>query len=147
MSLASRWISFAPYLLALLRIVAALLFMEAGSIKLFSFPQPMPEGHKLELLSQIGIGAIMEVVGGALLLVGLFTRPVAFVVSGEMAVAYFQFHAPGGFWPSINGGTPAILLCFIFLYLSASGPGAWSLDALREKSRGRVDPSPARSTS
>jgi putative oxidoreductase len=93
----------------------------------------MPDGKTAELLTQVGIGALLEAVGGGLLLVGLFTRPVAFLLSGEMAVAYFQFHQPNGFWPIANGGQPAVLYCFIWLYLSAAGPGPWSLDALRRK--------------
>ena len=83
--------------------------------------------------SQVWIGAVLELVGGALLLAGLFTRPVAFILAGEMAVAYWQFHAPNGFWPVVNQGQPAVLYCFIWLYLSAAGPGPWSLDALRKK--------------
>lgn len=81
----------------------------------------------------VGIGGLLEVVGGGLMLVGLFTRPVAFVLSGMMAVAYFQFHAPGGFWPTVNGGVPAVLYCFVWLYFSAAGAGPWSLDAKRGK--------------
>jgi putative oxidoreductase len=84
-------------------------------------------------MTQVGIGGLLEVVGGALLLVGLFTRPVAFLLSGEMAVAYFQFHAPQGLWPIVNQGQPAVLYCFIWLYFSAAGAGPWSLDALRKK--------------
>jgi putative oxidoreductase len=84
-------------------------------------------------MTQIGIGGLLEVVGGALLLVGLFTRPAAFVLSGEMAVAYFQFHQPQGFWPIVNQGQPAVLYCFIWLYFSAAGAGPWSLDALKKK--------------
>ena len=87
----------------------------------------------MPLLSQVGIGGLLEVVGGALLLVGLFTRPVAFVLAGEMAVAYFQFHFPKSFWPTVNQGVPAVLYCFVFLYLSAAGAGPWSIDALRRK--------------
>jgi len=80
-------------------------------------------------MSQIWIGGVLELVGGALLLLGLFTRPVAFLLSGEMAVAYFQFHAPQGFWPTLNGGVPAVLYTFVWLYFSAAGAGPWSLDA------------------
>ena len=101
-------------------------------MKLFAFPAGMPpDGSTAPLLSQIGIGGLLEVVGGALLLVGLFTRPVAFILSGMMAVAYFQFHQPQGFWPVMNGGIPAILYCFVWLYFSAAGAGPWSLDARR----------------
>jgi putative oxidoreductase len=99
-------------------------------MKMFGVPHspvPMPP---FTPLSQMGIGAILEVFGGILIVLGLFTRPVAFILSGEMAVAYFQFHAPGSFWPSVNQGIPAILYCFLFLYLAFAGAGAWSIDAL-----------------
>jgi putative oxidoreductase len=128
-SLLTTWSGWAPYVKSLLRIVAAAILVTSGTTKLFAFPSPMPNGMKIDLMSQIGIGAILEVVGGTLLLIGLFTRPAAFVLSGMMAVAYFQFHAPGSFWPTVNQGTAAILLCWIFLYLSAAGPGPWSVDA------------------
>jgi putative oxidoreductase len=130
----SRWIALAPYLLSLLRIVAALMFLQAGTVKLFGWPMAMPGGGSPPLMSQVGIGALLEFVGGALLLVGLFTRPVAFILSGEMAVAYFQFHQPNGFWPVVNQGQPAVLYCFIWLYISARGAGPWSLDALLRRS-------------
>jgi putative oxidoreductase len=130
-TLAARWQSWAPQLRSLLRIVAAFIFITSGTIKLFGFPMEMPGGGTVPLLSQIGIGALLEVVGGALALVGLFTRPTAFVLSGEMAVAYFQFHAVKGFWPVVNEGVAAALFCFIWLYLSAAGAGPWSLDARR----------------
>jgi putative oxidoreductase len=111
-----------------------LLFIPIGSMKLFAWPMGMPpNGGTAHLLSQVGVGGILELVGGALILIGLCTRPVAFVLAGEMAVAYFQFHAPAGFWPMMNQGQPAILFCFIFLYLSAAGAGPWSVDALRGK--------------
>lgn len=134
-SVVSRWVALAPYFLSLLRIVAALMFLQAGTTKLFGWPMAMPGGGgPLPVMSQIWIGAWMELIGGTLLLVGLFTRPVAFVLAGEMAVAYFQFHYPNGFWPVVNQGLPAVLYCFIFLYLSAAGPGPWSIDALRRRS-------------
>ncbi len=116
-------------MLAIFRIVAGLIFVTSGTMK-FGFPPsptPMPP---MELLSQMGIGGLLEVVGGTLIVVGLFTRPVAFILAGEMAVAYFQFHAPGSFWPTINMGIPAILYCFFFLYLVFAGAGAWSVDRL-----------------
>lgn len=115
--------------LAIVRIIAGLIFITAGTTKLFGVPPspvPMPP---LVLLSQIGIGSILEVAGGLLIVVGLFTRPTAFVLAGEMAVAYFQFHAPGSFWPTVNMGIAAIMYCFFFLYLMVAGPGAWSIDA------------------
>jgi putative oxidoreductase len=131
-SLPERWISFAPQLRSVLRIFAAALVMTAGSTILFAFPTGVPpNGGTVPLLTQVGLGGALELFGGALLLVGLFTRPVAFVLAGQMAVAYFQFHAPQGFWPTVNGGGPAILDCFVFLYLSAAGAGPWSLDAAR----------------
>ncbi len=130
-SITSTWASWAPYFHSLLRIVAAAIFMLSGTTKLFSFPAPMPpEAGPLVLMSQVGIGGILELVGGALLVLGLFTRPTAFILSGMMAVAYFQFHAPGSFWPTVNGGTAAILFCLIFLYFSAAGAGPWSLDSM-----------------
>ena len=134
-SIVTRWQSLAPELRSVLRIVAALMFMQSGTMKLFGWPMAMPGGGTVPLASQMGAGALLETVGGALLLVGLFTRPVAFILSGEMAVAYFQFHFPRGFWPIVNEGQPAVLYCFIWLYLSAAGAGPWSLDAaLRRRS-------------
>ena len=119
--------TWAPRVLAVLRIVAGLLFIEHGTQKLFAFPAappfPMPAAFSL-----LWIGAILETVGGLLIVLGLFARPAAFILSGEMAVAYFMAHAPRGFFPALNGGDAAILFCFIFLYIAAAGPGAWSLD-------------------
>jgi putative oxidoreductase len=135
-SLATRWSSRAPYLLSLLRIVTAFLFMQYGSAKLLAIPAAvMPGGGTAPLMSLAGIAGALELVGGALLLLGLFTRPVAFLLSGEMAFAYFMGHAPQGFWPVLNQGSPAILFCFIWLYISSAGSGPWSLDALRAKRR------------
>ena len=133
-SLVAKWPAWAPQLQSVLRIVAAFMFMLAGTMKLFAFPSGMPpDGGTAQLMSQIGIGGILEVFGGALLLLGLFTRPVAFLLAGEMAVAYFQFHFPQGFWPTMNGGVAAALYCFVWLYFSAAGAGPWSLDAKRWK--------------
>jgi putative oxidoreductase len=134
-SVMTRWQALAPQLKSVLRIVAALLFLQSGTMKLFGWPMGMPEGQSFSLMSQMGVGATLELVGGSLLLVGLFTRPVAFILSGEMAVAYFQFHFPNGFWPIVNQGQPAVLFCFIWLFFSAAGAGPWSLDtALRRTS-------------
>ncbi len=130
--LVSKWSAWGPGLQSVLRVVAALMFVLAGTVILFAFPAGMPpSGGTASFPSEIWWGGVLEVVGGGLLVLGLFTRPVAFVLSGEMAVAYFQFHAPGGFWPNLNGGMPAVLYCFLWLYFSAAGPGPWSLDALR----------------
>jgi putative oxidoreductase len=121
---------------SVLRIVAAAMFVVAGTMLLFAFPAGIPpQGGTAPFLSQIWIGGLLELVGGGLLLVGLFTRPVAFMLAGEMAVGYFQFHAPGGFWPNLNGGVPAVLYCFVWLYFSAAGAGPWSLDAKRRPPR------------
>jgi putative oxidoreductase len=133
-NLTDKWISWTPYLHGILRIVSALLFMMSGSMKLFAFPMGVPpNGGTVPLLSQMGLGGILEFFGGLLLLLGWYTRPVAFLLSGEMAVAYFQFHYPQNFWPIINGGTNAILFCFLWLYFSAAGAGAFSIDLWREK--------------
>ena len=131
LNLIIKWSTLTPYLQSVLRIIAAITFMLAGTVKLFAFPIGMPpNGGTAVLLSQVGIGGILETFGGVLLLLGLFTRPVAFILSGEMAVAYFQFHFPHGFWPVVNGGVPAMLYCFIWLYFSAAGAGQWSIDSL-----------------
>ncbi len=130
----AKWSASSPYLRSVLRVAAALFFLQAGTMKLFAVPVGVPpDGGTVPLMSQAGVGAVLELVGGALLLVGLFTRPVAFLLSGEMAVAYFQFHFPQGFWPVENNGFAAALYCFIWLYFSAAGAGPWSLDAVREK--------------
>ena len=130
----AKWSTWGPYLQSVLRVVAASMFILSGTMKLFAFPAGVPpDGGTIPLMSQIGLGAILEAFGGGLLLVGLFTRPVAFLLAGEMAVAYFQFHARQGFWPTMNGGVPAALYCFIWLYFSAAGAGPWSLDAKRGK--------------
>jgi len=121
----------APRVLALLRIVAAVLFIEHGTQKLFGFPptdRPLPDAFTL-----LWFAAVLELAGGLLILVGLFTRPVAFLLSGEMAFAYWIAHAPKSFFPALNGGDASILFCFVFLYLAAAGPGAFSLDGLRAK--------------
>ena len=129
--LASRALACAPYLLSVLRIITAFLFMQFGSAKLFAFPGPLIGTGPVPIGSLPGIAGALEVFGGALVLVGAFTRPVAFLLSGEMAIAYFMGHAPRGFWPVLNGGGPAVMFCFVFLYLSAAGAGPWSVEALR----------------
>jgi putative oxidoreductase len=131
-TLGARWRSWAPYLLSMLCVVAAFVFIQFGSAKLLAIPAAvMPVGGTAPLTSLAGFAGSLELVGGALLLLGLFTRPVAFLLSGEMAFAYFMGHAPQGFWPVLNQGSPAILFCFIWLYISSAGAGPWSLDALR----------------
>ena len=133
-NLIAKWSAWGPYLQSVLRIVAGLMFMLPGTMKLFAFPAGVPpHGGTVPLFSQVGVGGVLEVFGGALLALGLFTRPVAFLLSGEMAVAYFQFHFPRGFWPVLNGGMNAALFCFVWLYFSATGAGPWSLDAKRGK--------------
>ncbi len=131
-----RWQNRAPQLLSLMRIFAAFLFMQAGTMKLFAFPIGMPPNNgTAPLFSEMGLAGVLEAFGGLLLLLGLFSRPVAFILSGEMAVAYFQGHFPQSFWVVKNLGFAPVLFCFLWLYISAAGPGPWSLDALRGKSR------------
>jgi len=118
----------APRLLSVLRIVAALLFFEHGATKLLGFP---PSDHSgVAFLSLPWVAGLIELVGGALLIPGIFTRPVAFILSGEMAFAYWMVHAQQSPFPVVNGGDAAILYCFVFLYLAAAGGGPWSVDAL-----------------
>ena len=136
--LIARWRSWAPCLLSILRVVAAFLFMQPGTAKLFAFPAAiLPGGGTVPIWSLLGLAGILEAFGGLFLLVGLFTRPVAFLLSGEMAFAYFIGHAPQGFWPVLNQGMPAILFCFVWLYVSAAGPGPWSIDAVRRPGSAR----------
>jgi len=121
---------FSPQLLSILRIVAAFLYMLHGTGKLFNFPaDPSKPPMNLPVFSQFWFAGVLETFGGLLLLLGLFTRPVAFLLSGEMAVAYFQVHAPMGPWPPLNHGEAAALFCFVWLYFAAAGPGPWSVDA------------------
>ena len=126
--------SWSPRLLSVLRFIAAFLYMAHGTQKLFGFP--VPAGFPIASMSLPWFAGWIETVGGGLLLLGLFTRPVAFLCSGEMAVAYFTQHVPHGFWPLLNHGELPVLFCFIFLYLAAAKPGPWSVDA-----RGRGGPS------
>lgn len=124
----ARW---QPQILSILRIMSALLILQFGTAKILGFPAvPMFAGVTLGSLSSVA--GLIELVGGTLLLIGLFSRPVAFVLSGEMAFAYFIGHAPNGFFPILNGGTLAALFCFVYLYLAAAGPGPWSVDAMRQ---------------
>ena len=126
MSKMSSWSAqWAPQLLSVLRIITAFLFMEHGTMKLFGFPAPM---GNISLFSLMGFAGVLEVFGGLLILIGLFTRPVAFLLSGEMAFAYFMAHAPQSFWPVLNHGEAAVFYCFAFLYLAAAGAGPWSAD-------------------
>lgn len=130
-AMTSTW---TPRLLSVLRIVAAFLFLAHGGQKLFGFPPPaQPRSDSLPPMIQMA--GILELFGGLLLLLGIFTRPVAFILSGLMAVAYFTAHAPRGFWPLLNGGELAALYSFLFLYLSAAGGGDWSLENLWRKNR------------
>jgi putative oxidoreductase len=127
-NLCTTW---SPRLLSVLRIMSGLLFMQHGTAKLLGIPQ-MEMFAKLQPFSMSWIAGVLELVGGALLVIGLFTRPVAFVLSGLMACAYFIAHAPRGFYPIVNAGELAALYCFVFLYLAAAGGGSWSADAVRK---------------
>ncbi|NKL79831.1 DoxX family protein [Rhizobium leguminosarum] len=125
MSIFDRLSAYQPYALAALRIITALLFIEHGTMKLFGFPASQMSGSLPPLML---FAALLELVGGILILVGLLTRPVAFLLAGEMAVAYFMAHAPSSFFPVVNQGDAAILFCFVFLYLVFAGPGAFAVD-------------------
>lgn len=132
-----RWTALAPWLQSVLRIVAASSYMLYGTAKLFGVPAGPTPRAPVALISQMGLAGVLEVFGGSLLVLGLFTRPVAFLLSGEMAVAYFQAHLPRGVFPTLNGGEPALLFCFIWLFFSAAGPGALSVDGAMANRRGR----------
>jgi putative oxidoreductase len=127
------WERWTPKMLAVLRIFVALLFLQSGLSKYFGFPAPPPPNFAM--FSLIGLVGIIEIVGSLLLLVGLFTREAAFIMSGEMAYAYFTVRAPLGFFPLLNNGRLDALFCFVFLYFVFAGPGAWSLDSLRTTSQ------------
>jgi putative oxidoreductase len=129
MDLTARISAWSPQVLSILRVMAALLLMQHGTQKLLNFP-PADDYQFPELVSLRFLAGFLELFGGALLALGLLTRPVAFILSGEMAVAYFMAHAPRGFFPVQNGGELAALYCFVFLYFVFAGGGAWSLDAL-----------------
>lgn len=130
-SIHTRW---TPRLLSVLRIITGFLLVAHGAQKLFGFKAPPPPPGtppmQFSLLSLMGVAGVLEFFGGLLILLGLFTRPTAFILSGLMAVAYFMAHAPGGFWPIENHGELAVLYCFVFLYLAAAGGGEWSIDSL-----------------
>lgn len=134
----------APWMLSILRIIAALLFMQHGGQKLFNFP---PSAHPMAHLPPLMLMAgVLEFFGGLLLLAGIFTRVVAFILAGEMAVAYFMQHAPRAFWPILNMGELTVLYCFLFLYFAAAGGGPWSIDQVWHRNRagaatGTVEPS------
>ena len=141
MSLARSLPLWAPRTLSLLRVVAGLVFFVAGSMKVFGFPvmpgYPMPP---FDPASMVGIAGLIEVIGGILITLGLFTRPAAFISSGQMACAYFMAHASQSFWPNVNNGMPALLLCFIFFHLVFAGPGSISIDAaIQKRRRGPLD--------
>lgn len=117
----------------LLRVVAGWLLFQAGTLKLLGWWGGMPDGSKLTAWTQVWVGGWIETLAGALVMIGLCTRPAAFLLSGTMAVAYWQFHAPQGAWPAQNGGVPAAILCFVFLAIVGRGAGQWSVDAMLEK--------------
>jgi putative oxidoreductase len=123
-------LQWSPRLLSVLRIVTAFLFIQHGSMKLLGFP-PSEAFAGVKLFSLIGFAGVLELFGGLLVLLGLFTRPVAFILSGQMAFAYFMAHAPHGFSPILNRGELAVLYCFVFLYLAVAGGGVWSVDQIR----------------
>ena len=125
--------TWSPRMLSVLRIMTGLLFLEHGTQKLLSFPPPANPGPAL--FSLLGLQGIIELVGGVLIVIGLFTRPVAFILAGDMAVAYFYAHGPRGFFPTLNGGQLAILFCFVFFYIFVAGGGPWSVDQQRASSR------------
>ncbi len=114
----------------LMRVVAGILFIQTGSIKLFGWFGGMPGGATAHFISELWVAAVLEFFGGIAVALGLFTRPIAFILSGEMAVAYWQVHAARGPWPPQNQGMAAVLLCFVYLFLSAYGAGKWSLDEI-----------------
>ena len=121
--------------LSVLRIVTGLMFLTAGTTKLFGFPAGATATHAVDLTSQMGLAGMLETVGGTCIVLGLLTRPVAFVLAGEMATAYFQVHLPKSFFPTVSGGVSAVLYCFIYLYFVFAGAGPWSIDALIARSR------------
>jgi putative oxidoreductase len=133
--------AWSPQLLSVLRIIVAFLFIQHGAEKWFAFPAAvMPGGGVAAVATLPWFAAVIETIGGTLVILGLFTRPAAFILAGEMAVAYFHGHAPRGFWPTLNMGELAVLYCFVFLYFAAAGPGPWSVDALLARRRSSTVP-------
>jgi putative oxidoreductase len=124
--------TWSPRLLSVLRVMTALMFVQHGTAKYLGFPH-VAAFDNLQFMSLLGTAGVLEIAGGLLILIGLFTRPVAFILAGFMAVAYFMAHAPRAFLPLLNQGDAAVLYCFVFLYLAFAGPGAWSLDGLRRR--------------
>lgn len=127
--------------LSLLRIVVGFMFITHGTAKLFGFPVGDTPSPAPDFLTQRWFAGVLEAFGGAMIMIGLFTRPVAFLLSGQMAVAYFQAHFPRSFWPTVNGGVSAALYCFIFFYIFFAGPGPWSIDGMLTRSRRDSRPS------
>lgn len=136
MAASDLYAQWSPRMLAVLRIMTGLLFLEHGTQKLLGFPPGPNPGPPL--FSLLGLQGVLELVGGLSIVLGLFTRPVAFILAGDMAVAYFMAHAPRSFFPAVNGGDAAILYCFVFLYLAAAGGGAWDLDEFRRRRNSRA---------
>lgn len=132
-TIAERFTSQAPRILSILRILAGVMFACHGAQKILGAFGGMPPG--VPMTAEIWIAGIIELAGGALIAIGLFTRTTAFIASGLMAVAYFKGHAAGGFFPKVNGGEPAVMYCWLFLYIAAAGPGAWAVDTLFRPSR------------
>jgi putative oxidoreductase len=123
--------TWSPRLLSVIRIIAGLMFMQHGLTKYFGFPVASPAGF--QVFAMAGAAGVIEIVCGALVALGLFARIAAFLASGEMAIGYFMYHAPRGFFPQANGGELAIFYCFVFLYIAVAGPGPWSLDSVRSR--------------
>ncbi len=134
----NRWHEMASQLRSVLRLFASFTFMLHGTSKLFAFPAGSGKGGTVQLISEIGLAGVLEAFGGGLLFIGLFTRPVALLLSGEMAVAFFQVHFPRSFWPTVGGGELALIYCFLWLYFSAAGAGTWSVDAFIDRNRSKT---------
>lgn len=132
MSLENSLAPWKPQVLSVLRFMAGLEILQHGMAKILHFP-PVPQMANVQISSLMGVGGLIELIGGALMVIGLFTRPTAFILCGFTAVAYFMVHASKSFYPILNGGELAVLYCFVFLYIFAAGPGPWSVDAARGK--------------